>query len=88
MVALVAINCIGCIAKGLKKGFKEYKNIVSVTHLPLILIQYQVMHNLIEKLKEKKSNVLEAIGQTLDSIFQSSVNYIFITMFYIHITIA
>jgi hypothetical protein len=55
-VVLVA-NSIEKLAIGLKSSFSQYKSTV----IPALL----------EKMKEKKSNVLEALRNALDSVFGS-----------------
>lgn len=56
----MATNCVDKLAKGLKKAFAQYKNIV--------------LASLIERTKEKKSSVIEALSSCLDSIFCSILN--------------
>ncbi|ORZ32025.1 armadillo-type protein [Catenaria anguillulae PL171] len=58
VVANVAIQCLGALAKGLRKDFAPYRHI-SVPPL-------------IEKCKEKKANVIESIRLALDAIFAST----------------
>eukprot|EP00842_Homolaphlyctis_polyrhiza_P000842 jgi/Hompol1/1759/HPOL_000015-RA len=54
VVAVLAIQCIQCLAKGLRSAFNPYRNIV--------------ISPLMERLKEKKTNVLEATRAALDSV--------------------
>lgn len=56
-VVIVAANCVECLAKGLRKSFAKYK---AVIHAPIL-----------ERLKEKKQSVADALGAALDSIFDS-----------------
>jgi cytoskeleton-associated protein 5 len=57
-VVTVAANCVDLLAKGLRKGFGKYR--------PLI------MSPIMERLKEKKQSVADALGQALDSVFTST----------------
>jgi len=57
-VVTVAANCVDVLAKGLRKGFGKYRSIV--------------MAPIMEKLKEKKQSVADALGQALDSVFAST----------------
>ncbi len=57
-VVTVAANCIDVLAKGLRKGFAKYKG--------------RVMAPIMERLKEKKQSVADALGHALDSVFGST----------------
>ncbi len=57
-VVMVAASCIDVLAKGLRKSFAKYRG--------------RVMPPVLEKLKEKKTSVADALGQALDSIVASS----------------
>lgn len=57
-VVTVAANCVDLLAKGLRSGFAKYR--------PL------VMAPIMERLKEKKQSVADALGQALDSVFGST----------------
>ncbi|KAJ3118323.1 Microtubule-associated protein, microtubule dynamics during spindle orientation [Phlyctochytrium bullatum] len=57
LVATLSINCIDNIARGLRTAFAPYRGIV--------------LSALLEKLKEKKATVIEAIRQALDALFLS-----------------
>lgn len=57
-VVLVATTCIDALAKGLRKSFARYRG--------------RIMAPIMEKLKEKKQTVADALGQALDSVFASS----------------
>ncbi|KAJ5976262.1 hypothetical protein N7481_009969 [Penicillium waksmanii] len=57
-VATVAGNCVDLLAKGLREGFAKYRSTIMVPML--------------ERLKEKKVTVAEALGQALDSVFSST----------------
>lgn len=57
-VVTVAANCITVLAKGLRRGFAKYRG--------------RVMAPIMERLKEKKQSVAEALGQALDAVFQST----------------
>jgi hypothetical protein len=53
----VAAQCLECLAKGLRSSFAKYKGSV----VPPVL----------EKLKEKKQSVVDALAATLDAVFDS-----------------
>ena len=55
VVLTIAVNCIEQLARGLRSNFSQYRSIV--------------LSPLLEKLKEKKSSVIEAIRAALDAIF-------------------
>lgn len=57
-VVTVAANCIECFAKGLRHGFSKYRN--------------RVMAPIMERLKEKKQSVADALGAALDAVFLST----------------
>lgn len=57
-VVTVAANCIEVLAKGLRKSFAKYRG--------------RVMAPMMEKLKEKKQSVADALGAALDAIFVST----------------
>lgn len=57
-VAIVASNCIEAFARGLRKGFARYKSII--------------LGPIMEKLKEKKVTVIEALSNALDAIYDST----------------
>ncbi|KAG6990928.1 hypothetical protein G7Y79_00060g092320 [Physcia stellaris] len=57
-VVTVAANCIEVLAKGLRKSFAKYRG--------------RVMAPMMEKLKEKKQSVADALGAALDAIFAST----------------
>ncbi|KAK3114275.1 hypothetical protein LTR53_007560 [Teratosphaeriaceae sp. CCFEE 6253] len=54
-VVTVAANCVECIAKGLRKGFTKYRG--------------TILGSMLERLKEKKQSVTDAIGAACDAIF-------------------
>ena len=54
---MVAANCLEGLAKGLMQGFARYRESL----VPLML----------ERLKERKVNVTDAIGNALDAVFAS-----------------
>ncbi|TPX69294.1 hypothetical protein SpCBS45565_g02541 [Spizellomyces sp. 'palustris'] len=56
-VVIASANCIEGIAKGLRNHFAQYRSLV--------------IHPLIEKFKEKKQNVVEALRGALDAIYLS-----------------
>lgn len=57
-VVTIAANCIDVLAKGLRKGFARYRG--------------RTMAPIMERLKEKKQSVADALGQALDSVFRST----------------
>lgn len=57
-VVTLAANCIEYIAKGLRQRFQRYHTIV--------------LNPLLERLKEKKQSVLDALNGALDATFQSA----------------
>ncbi len=54
-VVTVAANCVDVLAKGLRRGFGKYRS--------------TVMGPMMERLKEKKQSVTDALGQAMDSVF-------------------
>ncbi|KAJ3412335.1 Microtubule-associated protein, microtubule dynamics during spindle orientation [Chytridiales sp. JEL 0842] len=58
LVVGLAVNCIEHIARGLRSNFSQYKGIV--------------ISPLLEKLKEKKQAVIDAIREALDAVFLST----------------
>ncbi|KAF1984231.1 ARM repeat-containing protein [Aulographum hederae CBS 113979] len=57
-VVSVAANCIECFANGLKRSFAKYRSVV--------------MSPMMERLKEKKQAVTDAIGAALDAVFAAT----------------
>ncbi|KAI4240096.1 MAG: hypothetical protein L6R40_005335 [Gallowayella cf. fulva] len=57
-VVTVAANCIECLAKGLRHGFAKYRS--------------RTMPAIMERLKEKKQSVADALGAALDAVFAST----------------
>lgn len=57
-VVTVAANCVDVLAKGLRKSFAKYRS--------------KIMAPILERLKEKKQSITDALSHTLDSIFASS----------------
>lgn len=57
-VVTVAANCVDLLAKGLRSGFAKYRSII--------------MAPIMERLKEKKQSVADALGQALDAVFSST----------------
>ncbi|OJJ49142.1 hypothetical protein ASPZODRAFT_91455 [Penicilliopsis zonata CBS 506.65] len=57
-VVTVAANCVDLLAKGLRKGFGKYRSLI--------------MSPILERLKEKKQSVADALGQALDGVFSST----------------
>ncbi|KAJ4359595.1 uncharacterized protein N0V89_000150 [Didymosphaeria variabile] len=58
MVVITAANCAELLAKGLKRGFAKYRS--------------TIMNPMMERLKEKKQTVADALGNALDAVFASS----------------
>ncbi|KAK2757659.1 Microtubule-associated protein, microtubule dynamics during spindle orientation [Arachnomyces sp. PD_36] len=57
-VVTVAANCVDVLARGLRKSFGKYK--------------HAILSPIMERLKEKKQTVSEALGTALDSVFAST----------------
>ncbi|KAL9103112.1 MAG: hypothetical protein Q9163_001823 [Psora crenata] len=57
-VVTVAANCVDVLAKGLQRSFAKYRG--------------KIMSPILERLKEKKQSVADALGQALDSIVLST----------------
>ncbi|BDD55653.1 hypothetical protein MAP00_001145 [Monascus purpureus] len=57
-VVTVAANCVDLLAKGLRKDFGKHRA--------------TIMAPMMERLKEKKQSVADALGQALDSVFAST----------------
>jgi cytoskeleton-associated protein 5 len=57
-VVAVAANCVDVLAKGLRNGFVKYRPVIMVPML--------------ERLKEKKQTVADALGQALDAVFSAT----------------
>jgi cytoskeleton-associated protein 5 len=57
-VVTQAAQCIEMLAKGLRKGYAKYRSIV--------------MQPILERLKEKKQTVADALGAALDAVFLST----------------
>lgn len=55
LCVILSANCIEKIAKGLRSSFTSYKNIV--------------IEPLLEKFKEKKQNVIDALSNALDAVY-------------------
>ncbi|KAF2449289.1 ARM repeat-containing protein [Karstenula rhodostoma CBS 690.94] len=58
MVVITAAGCVELLAKGLKRGFSKYRS--------------TIMSPMMERLKEKKQTVADALGNALDAVFASS----------------
>ncbi|KAL1591733.1 hypothetical protein SLS60_011732 [Paraconiothyrium brasiliense] len=58
MVVITAASCAELLAKGLKRGFAKYRS--------------TIMNPMMERLKEKKQTVADALGNALDAVFASS----------------
>ena len=57
VVVTSAAQCVEAIALGLRRPFSQYKSIV--------------MMPMVEKLKERKTNVVEALGNAMDAVFKA-----------------
>jgi cytoskeleton-associated protein 5 len=57
-VVSIAANCVEILANGLKKGFSKYRAIV--------------VQPMMERLKEKKQSVTDALGAALDAVLAST----------------
>ncbi|GAA6061591.1 hypothetical protein JCM10212_004341 [Sporobolomyces blumeae] len=58
LCVMLSANCIGKLAKGLRDEFARYKGIVTVP--------------ILQRTKEKKQNVLDALGAALDAVYEST----------------
>ena len=54
-VVTVAAQCVEAIARGLRKPFGQYRHLVMIP--------------MVEKLKERKNTVVEALGNAMDAVF-------------------
>ena len=57
-VVAVAANCVEALAKGLRKAFSKYRS--------------RIMAPMLDRLKEKKAAITEALGSALDAVFAST----------------
>ena len=57
-VVTTAANCVEVLAKGLRRSFAKYRG--------------RIMSPTLERLKEKKQTVADALGQALDAVFAST----------------
>ncbi|KAI4148656.1 MAG: hypothetical protein LQ340_005001, partial [Diploschistes diacapsis] len=57
-VVTVAANCVEVLAKGLKRSFARYRG--------------KIMAPMLERCKEKKQSVADALGAALDAVFMST----------------
>lgn len=57
-VVTTAANCVECIAKALRKSFAKYRS--------------NILGPMLERLKEKKQTVTDAIGAACDAVFMST----------------
>lgn len=57
-VVTVAANCVDLLAKGLRGGFSKYRSII--------------LSPMMERLKEKKQSVADALGNALDAVFTAT----------------
>lgn len=57
-VVAVAANCVEALAKGLRRSFAKYRS--------------RIMSPMLERLKEKKQAVADALGAALDAVFAST----------------
>lgn len=57
-VVTVAANCVDLLAKGLRNRFAKYRSVI--------------MAPIMERLKEKKQSIADALGKALDSVFAST----------------
>ena len=58
MVVTVAANCVEAMAKGLKKSFTRYRS--------------TILASMLERFKEKKPTVTDAIGAACDAVFMAT----------------
>jgi len=57
-VVAVAANCVECLAKGLRKSFTKYRS--------------TILAPMLDRLKEKKVTVTDAIGAACDAVFMAT----------------
>lgn len=57
-VVTVAANCVDVLARGLRRSFGKYR--------------HAILSPIMERLKEKKQSIADALGQALDSVFAST----------------
>ncbi|KAF2874547.1 spindle pole body component alp14 [Massariosphaeria phaeospora] len=57
-VVSTAANCVELLARGLRRGFSKYRS--------------TIMNSMMERLKEKKATVTDAISAALDAVFAST----------------
>ncbi|KAI9838295.1 MAG: hypothetical protein M1819_005563 [Sarea resinae] len=57
-VVTIAANCVELLAKGLRKSFAKYRS--------------TILSPMLERLKEKKQSVADALGSALDAVFLST----------------
>lgn len=57
-VVTVAANCVDLLAQGLRRGFTKYRSMI--------------LSPMLERLKEKKQSVADALGQALDAVFAAT----------------
>lgn len=57
-VVTVAANVVECLAKGLRKSFAKYRS--------------QILGSMLERFKEKKASVTDAIGAACDAVFMAT----------------
>lgn len=57
-VVTIAANCVECMAKGLRKAFSKYRS--------------NILAPMLERFKEKKQTVTDAIGAACDAVFLST----------------
>lgn len=79
-VVTVAANCIELLANGLRKGFAKHKQ--------------TVLSPILERLKEKKQSVIDALAKALDGVFgavcgtlRGFIRYLLTTIFRHHLQI-
>lgn len=62
VVVTVAAQCVEAVARGLRKPFGQYRQIV--------------MMPMVEKLKERKPAVVEALSNAMDGVFTAVTHYL------------
>ena len=58
IVVTLAANCVECIAKGLRRAFTKYRS--------------NILGAMLERFKEKKQSVTDAIGAACDAVFMNT----------------
>lgn len=70
---LVAAKCLTGLAKGLKKAFKTHavgvSNFLFSININIIFAIFQVLEVCLDRFREKKTNVIEALREACDATY-------------------